>query len=258
MLKLKVIGCSSGTPHPLLAGSSYLLMQNDRRILFDAGEGLSSALSRLQIDPLSIDTIFISHLHSDHVNGLFLYLQYVHGLRRKEPLDLFVPSEAEEAISTWLNATYLFPERLSLPIEVYPIDSDFEFEMLDLKITPHLTTHLISKKEFLADKDLPNKMQCFSFLIEASERKILYSSDLGRLEDIAPVMKDIDLLIVEALHIDIEKLPELATANGVKSIMLTHLPEFFDRTEVETQFASMGFEGLLFADEGKEIDLQGA
>jgi len=255
MLKLKVLGCASGRPHPSLAGSAYLLLQDDRRILFDAGEGLSAALLRNQIDPISIETIFVSHTHSDHIGGLPLYLQMVHSMGRKEPLDIFVPSEAVEPFKQWLNAVYLFLEYLSMPIEIHPIDEDFEFEMTNLKITPHLTTHLNSKRDFVGEHRLSNRMQCYSFVIEAFDRKVVYSSDLGSLNDIQPTLADSDLLIVEGLHIAIADLPDMAISARIRRILLTHLAEDADRGAISNQFAEAGFGSPLFAEEGLEIDL---
>jgi len=253
MLKIKVIGCASGRPDPNIAGSAYLLMQNDRRILFDAGEGVSSALLRTGIDPLSLDTIFISHTHSDHISGLFLYLQMVHGMRRTDPLDICMPSEAIDPFITWLNAAYLFPERLSMPVEFHPVDSDFEFEMTDLRVSPHPTSHIGSKRDFVREHNLPNKFQCFAYIIEAAGRKIIYSADLGHLNDIAGILVGSDLAVVEGFHVDLEQLSQLAIDKGVKRIMLTHLPEDFDIAAATSQFAAQGFRELIFAEEGLEI-----
>ncbi len=255
MLKLKVIGCSSGRPHPTLAGSSYLLMQGDRRILFDIGEGFSSALLRNKIDPLSIETIFISHTHSDHIAGLFLYLQMVHGMRRREPLDIFVPAEVVEPLERWLDATYLFRDHLSLPVEIHAVDAEFEFEMTDLRIRPHLTDHLQTKAEYIREHQLPNQMQCFAYQIEASKQKIVYSADFGSLSDLEPIIAGADLLILEAFHVEIAPLIESALERKIRRILLTHLPESLDRSQVRGDFERSGYTNLLFADEGLEIDL---
>ena len=55
-------------------GFSCLVEEKDSpRILFDTGANgriLLSNMEKLKIDPLSIEEVFISHLHWDHVGGL--------------------------------------------------------------------------------------------------------------------------------------------------------------------------------------------
>ncbi len=58
-------------------GFACLVEVNDHAILFDTGadgEILLSNMKNLKIDPLSIDTIFISHAHFDHTGGLSAFL----------------------------------------------------------------------------------------------------------------------------------------------------------------------------------------
>jgi len=58
-------------------GFSCLVETHDRRILFDTGSNgsiLLKNMEKLDIDPLSIDEVFISHPHFDHVGGLSAFL----------------------------------------------------------------------------------------------------------------------------------------------------------------------------------------
>ncbi len=63
--------------HPS-AVNAFLVEVADRRILIDAGTGeifgptlgkLPSVMSALGIDPASIDTVVVTHLHGDHIGG---------------------------------------------------------------------------------------------------------------------------------------------------------------------------------------------
>lgn len=54
-------------------GFSCLVETNTSKILFDTGSNgsiLLANMKKLEIDPLSIEEIFISHLHWDHIGGL--------------------------------------------------------------------------------------------------------------------------------------------------------------------------------------------
>src|SRR5215467_5994571 len=48
----------------------------DARLLLDAGAPLLPHMHRLDIDPLGIDVVFLSHFHGDHVLGLPPFLLY--------------------------------------------------------------------------------------------------------------------------------------------------------------------------------------
>ena len=53
--------------------SCLVKAENSPRILFDTGADgkiLLSNMKKLEIDPLSIEEVFISHLHLDHIGGL--------------------------------------------------------------------------------------------------------------------------------------------------------------------------------------------
>lgn len=45
-------------------------IQNTYRLLFDAGPTIAEALNSNNLQPQDINTIFISHLHGDHIHGL--------------------------------------------------------------------------------------------------------------------------------------------------------------------------------------------
>lgn len=62
--------------------------QDGKRILFDTGTNgsiLLSNMEKLNIDPASIDEVFISHAHFDHVGGLSAFLNV------KSDVTIYVP-----------------------------------------------------------------------------------------------------------------------------------------------------------------------
>ncbi len=72
-------------------GFSCLVEEKDTpRILFDTGANgkiLLSNMEKLKIDPLSIEEVFISHLHWDHVGGLSELLKTNPNIKK-----IYVPS----------------------------------------------------------------------------------------------------------------------------------------------------------------------
>lgn len=253
MLTFQVIGCASGFTHPKLAHSSYLIRQNERLILFDVGEGASSALRRCNVDPRQFGTIFISHFHPDHCMGLPMFLQWNYLLKRDERLDVFMPAEAVTGVGRLLNLTYLFPQKLGFEVELHKVNSTLSFEMTDLVIRPHPNSHLRGHTEFLMKAKLPNKMECYSYVIESGAKKIVYSADLSGLEDLIPILDDTQLLVVDGMHIDLSQIAAIGVRHRVGKILLTHLPENFDFKAVKSACAKQGFTRLIQAREGLEL-----
>ena len=68
----QVVLLGTGTPPPLASrfGPATLVIAGKKRILFDAGRGVTIRLWQDKIRLGSIDSLVLSHLHSDHVVGI--------------------------------------------------------------------------------------------------------------------------------------------------------------------------------------------
>ena len=83
-LEITLTGTQGGPPAVNgLAGSGTLIRYgsvanncSDVLLQFDAGRGTTERLSQLGISPLQLDAIFLTHIHSDHTEGLAGLLQY--------------------------------------------------------------------------------------------------------------------------------------------------------------------------------------
>ena len=252
-MKLTIIGCASGMPSPNLAHSCYIIEESGRLYMFDCGEGASSSLLRCSVDILSISNIFISHTHPDHVAGLPLFIQMMYLKNRAEPLTIYLPSEFRNVVDTILRGLYLFPEKLGFDLSIKGIDDDFEFDNGGIRVTAHPNSHLKGHSEFLRSRDYENRMQCFSFIVSSGVRKFVYSADIGDIDNLRDIISDVDLLLTEGIHLDLEKLPELLIEKKVKRCLLTHLPDDFDREGIKRLFAKAGYESLDFAAEGADF-----
>ena len=74
---------------------------NAKKILFDTGANgaiLLENMSKLKIDPLSIDDVFISHNHFDHIGGLTAFLNINNKVKIFAPPSLREIRNAREVI----------------------------------------------------------------------------------------------------------------------------------------------------------------
>jgi len=254
---LTFLGSSSGMPSPARFCSS-LFFQTDRlNFLLDCGEGTSFSLLRNRIDPLLVDSVFVSHAHVDHVGGLFLLIQTMYLLHRRTPLDVYVPEEAIPGVRQFLNTCYLFPEKLTFKLSFLPITSGFRFEAQDLSLEAHPNRHLTANERTLTELKLGNRMQSFSFVLQLPGKKIVYSGDIESAEDLAEIVTGADILITECVHPNLAELLSLMANSDVKSAILTHIPpELEDKQgEILQKAEKMGIERLSFSSDGLRVEL---
>lgn len=76
-MKIRVIGCGNAFSQENF-NQSFLLEEDGRTMLIDCGYQIPAALRANGVDYRTIDDIYISHLHADHVGGLefFAFQRY--------------------------------------------------------------------------------------------------------------------------------------------------------------------------------------
>jgi ribonuclease BN (tRNA processing enzyme) len=254
-MKLIIVGCSSGMPSPNLSHSCYLVESSGRFYMFDCGDGASSALLKCGTDTSVIENIFISHTHPDHVSGLPMFIQMEYLENRRKPLTVHIPSEFERVFNDLMRSFYLFTEKLNFEIVVKPIDYGYEFAEGIIEIEAHANSHLRGHREFLSSRGYDNRMQCFSFTVQAEGKKLVYSADIGSLDDLKNIALNADVLLAEGMHLDLNQLPAMLIEKNVQRCILTHLPDDFNRVAVQQSFSKAGYENLRLAFEGQIVDV---
>lgn len=94
--ELTILGSSSALPTSNRFPTAHLLKAGERFFLIDCGEGTQMRLKKYGLNPARIHHIFISHLHGDHVFGLFGLLSTLGMMGRKVPLHLYGPPALKE------------------------------------------------------------------------------------------------------------------------------------------------------------------
>lgn len=143
--EVTILGSSSALPTSKRFPTAHLLNANERFFLIDCGEGTQVQLRRFGISPVRINHIFISHLHGDHVFGLFGLLSTLGLMGRKGELHLYGPVELEEILENHLRffGPLPYPLRFHHPVNELPCtiyeDSKMTVTALGLR---HRTTTL--------------------------------------------------------------------------------------------------------------------
>jgi len=69
-MKVTLLGTAGPEYFPDRLGISTLVEANGEMLLFDVGRGTNQRLYQSRINPKDISKIFLTHLHSDHIEGL--------------------------------------------------------------------------------------------------------------------------------------------------------------------------------------------
>lgn len=115
-----ILGAASAKPtidrHP----SAQVVNIHEQHYLVDAGEGTQQQLIRYGINPLKIREVFISHLHGDHVYGLFPFISTLGLYGRRTPLKVYAPAPFGEMLEAHLR---LFDSQLPYEVEWVEVDT---------------------------------------------------------------------------------------------------------------------------------------
>ena len=88
---LTLLGTASAMPVRDRNQSAQVLQVRERLFLIDCGEGTQGQMVRLGIPMMKLDAVFLSHIHGDHVFGIFGLLSTLGMKGRQAPLYIYAP-----------------------------------------------------------------------------------------------------------------------------------------------------------------------
>lgn len=101
--ELTVLGSSSALPTSTKFPSAHVLNVQERFFLIDCGEGTQIQLRKAKIKFGRINHLFISHIHGDHIFGLFGLLSTFSLLGRKTDFHIFSTPDIQSIIDFYLK-----------------------------------------------------------------------------------------------------------------------------------------------------------
>lgn len=238
-LRLTVVGCSGSYPGPDSAASCYLLeadhvdadgRSRTWRVLLDLGNGALGQLHNY-VDPLTVDAVFLSHLHADHCLDLCGY--YV---MRK-----YHPTGAQPRIPVWApaGASERMARAYDLPLDP-GMDEEFDFR-------EHVPGTAVEVGPFRVEPvEVVHPVVAYALRVTAAGRTLVYSGDTGPCAALDETAAGADLLLAEAsfrsvddnppdLHMTGADCGRTASAAGVGRLVLTHVPPWHERAEAEAE-----------------------
>ncbi|WP_127582910.1 MBL fold metallo-hydrolase [Paenibacillus koleovorans] len=244
-MKLRVIGPWGAYPKAGEATAGYLLEAGRNRVLLDCGSGVLAALQRY-IGLPELTHAFLSHKHYDHMADLGC-LQYACLIdtdlsRRELPLQVLL---AEEHEGDW----------------TVPLMRGSAANGVSVKETVWLEDG-VRLSFFRTDHDA----YCLGVRVEAQGKVLVYTADTRYDESLIPHLSGADLLITEASfyadfdagrygHMTSAEAAKLASAAGVKRLMLSHLPHFGEIERLKAEAAAVYSGDIVLAELGMLAEL---
>ena len=131
--------------------TSALVRREGELFLFDCGEGTQVSLKMLNLRWKQISSIFISHMHADHVTGLPGLLMLSSQVDRTEPLTIYGPARLADYIesSRKILDMYINYEIRCIPVEpgVIAECDEYHINCFPLKHTKQCFGYSIVEKE---------------------------------------------------------------------------------------------------------------
>jgi len=225
-MKITVLGCGTFVPELKRHAASYLFEIGKEKIVFDFGRGILDNLIKTKINLEKINTIFITHTHTDHIAELSSFLSYVldRPKARKYPdTKIYGPKGIKKTIKLLFKAYHLEKHKYLNKIKIKELSNKEQINFGTLKIKAFEVIHSKSRK-------------CFAYRIEIKKKTVCYSGDSGYCTGLKEACENSDLAIVEANlpeswnikeHLTGKKVGKLANETKVKKLVLTHIASFY-------------------------------
>ncbi len=233
-MRVTVVGCSGSLPGPDSAASCYLVQADGPAagggsrtwsLLLDLGSGALGPLQR-HTDPLALDAVLLSHLHSDHcadLSGLHVLRRHHPGGAARTPLPVWSPPGGAERLGRTHGATG-------------PVTVTDSYTFHDLTDGAELVVGPFAVTVFAVRHPVP----AFGFRLEADGAVLAYTGDTDSCPQLADLLRGADLALVDSAFVEGRDTDPgvhlsgrragaaVSAAGGVGRLVLTHQPPWND------------------------------
>ena len=246
-MRIVMLGTAAAMPDPDRNHSGILITVGGRHYMFDCGHGATHQLIRSNIHPATVDTIFLSHLHYDHIADFAFFLLTTWITDRQNPPVVVGPPGtrgfvdhqfADGAFAKDIEARAAYGNRQwnlhVLKPDVRECEPGIVFEDELVRVTACYVEHI------------PREISpCFGLRLDTADGKsVVFSGDTAPCDRLVELAQDCDVLIHECTfpekalefrrkanvgtwaHTSPVELGKIATASRCKSLVATHFGSF--------------------------------
>ena len=253
------LGTAGGPPpHEGRSQPATLLEVDGHQYLIDAGEGVRYQMRQIGIVRPALDAVFITHLHWDHVLGLDYLMASDWMQGRTVPLPILGPPGAvywlsRVTASVEVGADIFASQADPRPpiASLFPVQTVASCDPAQVFADDTVTVTAVCNTHFAEVRSADHSYgedRGLSYRFDTAHGSITFTGDTGPSEALAELAKGSDVLVSEIVDIDSiaaalraygqdnptllqhmahqhltpEEVGRLATAAGVKTVILTH------------------------------------
>ena len=247
-MRVKFLGSGDAFGSGGRFNTCILIERSAASILVDCGASAMIAIRKFGVDPNSVATILLSHLHADHFGGLpFFILDGQLVSRRTRPLTIVGPQGLRGRLETLMEAHFPGSSKVERKFSIDLIELVPEVRMPagtdDLNVTAFPVSH---------SSGTPS----LALRLECDGNVLAYTGDTEWIDTLIKAGQRADLFIAECYtfdrkvryHLDYSTLRGKLPLIGAKQVILTHMSQ-------DMLAHSASIEGCLAAEDGLEITL---
>jgi len=280
LFEIVFLGTSASAPSVHRGLSSQVVIHDEFRFLIDCGEGTQRQILQSGLGFKRLNRVLITHGHLDHILGLAGLLSTFMRWETIDKLEIFGGQWALDRIHDLIYGIVLRGAKPPMDLQLIQIDSGMILDENDFTVTafpvwhrgPDCFGYLFEEKTrrpFLPEKaeqlaippgpwrrelvngrsvTLPDGRHIQPDQVLGAERpgtRLAHVGDVGRVDELEQVVKDVDALVIEATylseeaemadqfaHLTAQKAAELAGRAGVGHLILTHISRRYRERDV--------------------------
>ncbi|OIN68523.1 ribonuclease Z [Exiguobacterium sp. KRL4] len=132
------LGTGAGMPSKQRNVSSIALLHPKMTWLFDCGEATQHQMLHSPIKPRKVSTIFITHLHGDHIFGLPGFISTRAALEGTTLLTIYGPKGLREWLEATLRVTGTY---LRYPLDIIEVEAGQTYQQEGFRVTVEALEH---------------------------------------------------------------------------------------------------------------------
>ena len=300
MLEFCTLGTGGTLPIPERALSSLYVRVNGQSLLIDCGEGTQVGIRRLGWGFRCLDGLLLTHFHGDHCTGLAGLLLSLEKAGRDQPFHIWGPKGLKRVVE---GLCVIVPP-LSFAVLLHELPPEGgDTELIGLKIRAFPVDHggipcfgyrLTLERQAAFD---PEKAKALNVPVQDWKRlqqgetvhvglrrirpeqvlgeprkgiTLVFSTDTRPCETLGKYAQDADLLILEGMYGDEEKMPQalknhhmifaeaagIAREAGAGALLLTHFSTSLEDPEAYLPEARKIFEKTWAAKDGMTVTMR--
>ena len=149
------MGTASAMPVIDRYQSAHVLEVHGRLFLIDCGEAVQRQMIRYKVPLAKLDTIFISHIHGDHLFGLFTLLSTLGLSCKVTPVVIYGPSNLCPLLKSFMS---FYGKGIGITVDFHPLSvktPEVIYSTKSLEVLAFPLNHKIETYGYMIRKKLP-------------------------------------------------------------------------------------------------------